>query len=55
MLYKDIDFLEFSKWFYYDPSSPSGLRWLIDCALRGKKHKNFRNKGDIALKVVYYI
>ena len=45
---KDIEFDLFSEWFSISENSPSGLVWRKDCPQRGRFHKNFRSKGDIA-------
>lgn len=45
---KSLEYSEISEWFYLDPTSPSGLRWLQDCGMRGKSHSNYRFKDDAA-------
>lgn len=43
---KDLEFDDLDKVFYYDPSSPSGLRWKID-RFKNKGAKLF-SAGDVA-------
>lgn len=40
--------LHWEDYFYYDPSSPSGLRWAKD-AMRGRNYASFaRRRGEVA-------
>lgn len=59
-----VDYEEMNKWFYYDPSSPTGLRWKIDNKVKGGPRKRYagdiaggvnrRNLDDIKSKNQYY-
>lgn len=40
--------INFQDYFYYDLTSPSGLRWKIDRNVKNQYKKEFTRKGDIA-------
>lgn len=43
---KDYNSIDWSSKFYYDPTSPTGLRWKVDNRVNNPKCK--RNAGDVA-------
>ena len=40
--------IDFKEWFYYDETSPSGLRWVKDCMGGMYMHILKKRKGDVA-------
>lgn len=42
----DYEGVDFSRYFYYDETSPTGLRWLVSNKATRKSHQ--RSNGDVA-------